>query len=93
MNAAEKRRLSEEANLQIAALKRINRWKITSFVISAAGVAFTYAGFWGTPRNLFCGIGGIAAIVAGSVCVIVLNLGLKNGRRNVEKMLDVLERV
>lgn len=92
MDAAKKRMLSEEVKMQTAALKRINRWKMTAFVISAVGVALIYGGFAGREQNLFCGIGGIAAMAVGTVGVVVLNLGLKNGRRNVEKMLKALER-
>lgn len=90
MNAVEKARLSKEAEMQLAALKRINRWKIMALAVSAVGVAVTYAGMAGAERNLFLGIPGILVIVLGTVGAMVLNLGLKNGRRNVEKILDIL---
>lgn len=91
MNAMEKRRLSEEVKLQTAALKRIQRWKTMALFISAVGVAAAYTGLSSDTHNLLLGISGIAAILAGSLCAIVLNLGIRNGRRNVEKILDVLE--
>lgn len=90
MNAAEKRRLSKEAEMQMAALKRINRWKIIALAVSAVGMGMTYAGFWGTKQNLFLGIPGIAVILIATCCAVILNLGLKNGRRNVEKILDAI---
>lgn len=90
MNAAEKRRLSKEAEMQMEALKKINRWKIGAIGASAIGVGMTYAGFFGAQRNLFLGIPGIAVVLLGISCAVVLNLGLKNGRRNVEKILDAL---
>ena len=43
-------------------------------------------------RNLFLGIPGIIVILLSAVSAIILNLGIKNGRRNVEKMLNVLNR-
>ncbi|MCI9645237.1 MAG: hypothetical protein HFH40_00215 [Lachnospiraceae bacterium] len=92
MDAKEKKRLSKEAQMQLSALKTINKWKTLALALSAIGVALTYAGMAGTARNLPLGILGIAAILIGAVCAIILNLGLRNGRRNVEKMLDAIGR-
>ncbi|MCI8376611.1 MAG: hypothetical protein HFI29_14460 [Lachnospiraceae bacterium] len=91
MNAIEKNRLSQEAGLQIKALKQIGRWKTFALAVSAAGIAFVYTGFSGTGGNLVCTIAGFFLLFAGTVCAVILNLGLKNGRRNVEKMLHLLE--
>lgn len=91
MNAMEKRRLSEEAKLQMTALKRIGRWRTVALFISAVGVAAAYTGLSSQTHNLFLCIPGIAAILLGLICAIVLNLGIRNGRRNVGKILDVLE--
>lgn len=91
MDAIEKRRLSQEAEMQLTALKRINRWKNTALILSAAGVAIAYNGLAG-GRNLILGILGIILIVVGALCAIILNLGLKNGRRNVEKIIDILDK-
>lgn len=85
-----KNRLSQEAELQMKALARISRWKTAALFISAVGAAFVYAGFAGIQRNLFLGIPGILLTAAGFGSAAVFNLGLKNGRRNVEKILNVL---
>lgn len=90
MNAIEKNRLSKEAGLQIKALKQIGKWRTIALAVSAAGVAFAYAGFAGSNGTLFCGVLGILFILLGIVSAAVFNLGLKNGRRNVEKMLHLL---
>lgn len=92
MNALEKKKLSIEAQMQITALKRINLWKNIAILVSSLGVAASYAGMAGTSRNLFLGIFGVIIIIAGSGCALILNLGIKNGRRNVKKMLDALDR-
>lgn len=92
MNAVEKKRLSKEAEMQVKALKKINQWKNIAVAISAIGVAITYAGMASAERNTFLGILGIIVIVVGIVSAIVINLGLKNGRRNVEKILNVLDK-
>lgn len=87
MNALEKETLAIEAKMQMTALKKINVWKKIAMIISAIGVAVAYAGMSGTPSHLFLGILGIFLIIMGFVAAAVLNLGLKNGRRNVEKMI------
>lgn len=91
MNANEKMRLSKEARMQMSALKKINRWKNTAFVLSAAGVAIAYNGLAGGSQNLFLGISGIDLLIVGAGAAIVCNLGLKNGRENVGKILQVLD--
>lgn len=91
VNVVEKKRLSQEAGLQMKALAQISQWKMTALFVSALGAAFTYAGFAGVQRNLFLGIPGILLILAGFGSAAVFNLGIKNGRRNVEKMLNILD--
>ena len=92
MNALEKKKLSIEAQMQIQALRKINIWKNVAVVISSLGVAAAYAGFAGTSRNLFLGIPGVIIILLGLLSALILNLGLRNGRRNVNIMLDALKK-
>ncbi len=92
MNAVEKNRLSQEAQMQIKALRKIRIWKITAIAISTLGIAITYAGIAGTDRNVFLGILGVVIVILGLGSAIVFNLGLKNGKRNVEKILNILEK-
>ena len=92
MNAADKRNQKKEAEMQIEALKKINRWKIIAMAISTLGVAAAYAGLAGIVQSPFLGISGVVVTVAAAAAALVINLGLKNGRRNVEKMLDILEK-
>ncbi len=91
MNAVEKEHLLTEARMQTAALKKINVWKKLAIVVSTIGVATAYAGLSATPSHLFPGILGICLMVLGFAAAAVLNLGIKNGRRNVEKMIRVIE--
>lgn len=92
MNVLEKEKLSIEAQMQIEALRKINIWKNIAVILSSLGVAAAYAGFAGTSRNLFLGIPGVIIILLGLLSALILNLGLRNGRRNVNKMLDVLSK-
>ncbi len=91
MNDLEKKLLSQEATMQLAALKKINVWKNIAIAISTLGVALTYAGVAGTNLNIFLVILGVIIILLGFGSAAILVTGLKNGRRNVEKMLKILE--
>lgn len=91
MNAAEKKRMMIEAELQLKALKKINKWKWSAIALSTIGVALTYAGMAGDSRHLCLGIPGIILIITGVIVALLLNLGLRNGRQNVEKILNAVE--
>lgn len=91
MNACEKEHLLTETNMQIKALKKINEWKRIAMIVIAIGVAVAYAGIAGSPSRLFLSIPGILLTFAGVAFAAVANLGLKNGRKNVEKMINVME--
>ena len=92
MNAIEKESLLTEAKMQIKALKKINEWKRLAMIVSTIGIAVAYAGIAGNPSHLFLGVLGIFLTLAGAGAAIVTNLGLKNGRRNVEKMIHVIDK-
>lgn len=92
MNVIERRNLSKEAEMQIKALKKINLWKKIAMAVSTIGVALAYAGFAGIIQSLFLGIFGVVLTIVAIIAALVFNLGLKNGRRNVEKMLSILEK-
>lgn len=92
MNARERAVMRDEAEKQTRALKRIGRWRSMAVGLSAVGVVLAYMGFAAADRNLLLGIPGIALLLVGAACAVVLNQGLRNGRRNVEKMLGILER-
>ena len=90
MNVKEKELLVSEVKMQMTALEKINVWKKLAIFVSAIGVAIAYTGMSGTPSILFLSIPGIFLTIAGFFSAAVLNLGLKNGRRNVEKMIDAV---
>lgn len=91
MNAVEKENLMTEAKMQLKALNKINEWKKLAVIVSAIGVAIAYAGISATPSNLFLGIPGILLTFAGIAAAAVINLGIKNGKRNVEKMIHIID--
>ena len=91
MNDIDKKILTKEAQMQVKALHKINHWKNIALVLSAIGVAITYHGMADGIQNLYLGIFGIMMIVVSILSAIACNLGLKNGRRNVGKILHLLD--
>ena len=93
MNRQEKAMHLQEARLQEKALKRLARWRTYSLAISAVGVAVSYYSFTATqkPFGYFTGAIGILMILAGVLASWCINIAIRNGRRNVEKILNLLE--
>ncbi len=91
MNTVKKEYLMTEVKMQTAALKKINVWKKLAILVSTIGAALAYGGLAGTPSHLFYSISGILLTIAGFAAAVVLNLGIKNGRRNVEKMIQAID--
>lgn len=92
MNTVERESLVREAKMQTGALKTIGQWRNSALVISTLGAAALYAGMSGAEHRLFLGIPGGLLMAVGLAAALILNLGLKNGRRNVEYMLNLLDK-
>lgn len=92
MNAEDRKKMIIEAEMQIKALKKINVWKLIAIAFSTIGMALTYAGMAGTERHIFLGILGIILMIVSFIAALLLNLGLKNGRKNVEKILNMADK-
>lgn len=88
-NKMSKEALLREATLQNNALKIIQKWLYIAIAISTMGVAITYYGFRGEQKFVF--VFGIMIIVIGVLAATIINFGMKNGRRNVEKILRAIE--
>ncbi len=91
MNKSKKEFLAAEADSQLKALKTISHWRTLALAVSAIGVALTYAGFAAADRMIWLGITGILLIVSGFFGAAVFNLGIKNGRQNVNRILEAIE--
>ncbi len=84
-NRAERSALLEEARMQTMALKRIQRWLHIAILISTAGAGLIFYGLQGTAAWTVLGI---AVLALGLLAAILINYGLRNGRRNVEHILE-----
>ncbi len=81
----------EEAKLQKKALATMGTWRLALFILTTCLAALAFFGIqtgagWFVP-------GVIAAVLAGISLLLTLtvNLSIRNGHRNVEKILDSLK--
>lgn len=80
----------DEARKQKKALAELGNWRRFLFLLAASLSALGVFGF--QMKGLLAL--GIAAAVAAAVCFLltfVVDLSIRNGRRNVEKILDSLQ--
>lgn len=93
MNIVNRYTLINEAKQQSAALKRIAKWRSAAMLMAAIGVLFLYRGFSGDGINFISSIIGISLVITGTVLAVIFNIGIHNGRNNVEKILDAAEEI
>ena len=82
--------LIKEAQMQTAALRRIASWRTIAVVISGIGVVIAWFGIY--KSNGVYITAGVLLAVAAMFIAMTLHRGITNGRRNVERILDAVER-
>ena len=83
--------LVKEARAQTLALQRLQVWLRLAYAFLAGGVLLGYWGF-AEGGGLWAKILGIVIAVLSFAVVVILRTGIDHGRRNVNAMLDELER-
>lgn len=83
--------LMQEAKRQSEALKMIGRWRTIGFVAAAVGAVLLYNGLTGAVKNIPLIAFGTVIVVIGMAAAILCDMGIRNGRRNVEKILDAAQ--
>ena len=91
MTKAEKEAWLKEAKMQMQAIATLEKYNMASLATAGVGAALSYFAVTAAYRNpLFISCSLILAIF-GAVSSMVLNLGIRNGKRNVEKILNAVE--
>ena len=83
--------LMQEAKRQSEALKMIGRWRTIGFVVAAVGAVLLYNGLTGAGRSIPLIVLGTVVVAVGMAAAILCDMGIRNGRRNVEKILDAAQ--
>ncbi len=76
--------------MQAKALERIGRWRTFSVFVAGVGVLLAWAGF--SRDILVLGIFGVVLTTLSFVFALLCTVGMRNGSRNVQKILDAAER-
>ena len=72
-------------------LKMFDRTPRSGFVAAAVGAVLLYSGLTGAGRSIPLIAFGTVIVAAGMAAAILCDMGIRNGRRNVEKILDAAQ--
>lgn len=89
MDRDQRNNMLREAELQLQALKTIRKWLAIGIGLSTAGAGVIYFGFASQPQHIVVGFIGILLTVISLLCALIINYGMRNGQRNVRKILDL----
>ena len=89
MDQEQRRKLLWEAEQQLRALRTIRRWLAIAVGVSTVGAAAAYWGFSLAGGYTAVGVIGTVAAVLSLICALLINYGMRNGQRNVQKILQL----
>lgn len=84
--------LLREAQQQKDALERLSHWMRNAMLLSSCSAVLAWWGLTGFGLRFACGVTGTALAIVGAVCAAIIGLGIRNGRRNVRRILCAAER-
>ena len=87
MNKELKSHYVEEVKYQTKMLNNLKRWLKCSIIFSSLFLAFILFG----PTSLITRIAGIVGMDTLCNHIVIIRLGIRNGRNNVNKILDLIQ--
>ncbi len=87
MNKELKSHYVEEVKYQTKMLNNLKRWLKCSIIFSSLFLAFILFG----PTSLITRIVGIVGMMLCVIISVIIGLGIRNGRNNVNKILDLIQ--
>ena len=88
MNSKE---LTVEASLQAKEIKKLEKWLRMFLSVSSIFLVTAYWGIQGKGLRFATGVTGIILTAACFLLAAVINLGIKKGRENIRRMLNLAE--
>ncbi len=88
MNSKE---LTVEASLQAKEIKKLEKWLRMFLSVSSIFLVTAYWGIQGKGLRFVAGVTGIILTAACFLLAAVINLGIKKGRENIRRMLNLAE--
>lgn len=87
MNKSQKNKLIIEADLQTKEINKLKIWLRNVIAISTIGFVIT---IFGMQKSNFWFVIGIIVTILSTIIAITINMGIKNGKLNVEKILKLI---
>lgn len=87
MNKELKSHYVDEVKYQTKMLNNLTRWLKCSIIFSSLFLAFVLFG----PSSIIFRIIGIVGMVVCVIASVIIGLGIRNGRNNVNKILDLIQ--
>ena len=88
MNSKE---LTVEASLQAKEIKKLEKWLRMFLSVSSIFLVTAYWGIQGKGLRFAAGVTGIILTAVCFLLAAVINLGIKKGRENIRRMLNLAE--
>ncbi|MDV3427749.1 MAG: hypothetical protein LIR50_12115 [Bacillota bacterium] len=92
MKAEEKKQMVYEAEMQNKMLKNLSKWSMDAMVLSSIGIVIAYFGLSGSGMKFAFGIFGIVFSVICVAAYLIINLAIRNGRKNVNHILELIKK-
>lgn len=83
--------LIREAGMQARALRRIKVWRRAALSVAAVGMLLVYTGLI-LENNILRGVFGTIITILGAGAGALIHIGYRNGKRNVERILEAAQR-
>ncbi|MDO5516884.1 MAG: hypothetical protein Q4F66_04970 [Clostridium sp.] len=93
MSNTNKRVLLDEAEKQTKEVENLKKWLRNSIGFSTITMVIAYFGITGFGFRFICGVLGVVLTIFFICSAFIINLGIRNGRRNVEKILGTAEKI
>ena len=91
MTKAEKEAWLKEAKMQMQAIATLEKYNMASLATAGVGAALCYFAVTAANRNPLFIVCSLILAIFGAVSSMVLNLGIRNGKRKEEKILNAVE--
>lgn len=93
MGKITKKQLLEEAEKQTKILKGLKVWLRNSISLSTIAMVIAYFGIRRSGVSFTFGLIGVIMAVLCIISAFLINLGIRNGKQNVEKILCRVDRM
>lgn len=84
--------LLREATMQLKMIKNLERWFRLLIAMSGIGIVLVWWSFQTSSGKIVSGISGGVVAAAAFLAALLVNRGITNGRKNVAKILGVVEK-